>query len=80
MDKDFNRTFDTCPNCGSDLRFLEQLGLEIKERGLAREDFRQCYEAKQGVVIDQSKAILLPIGAKLPGYAITTDRPRKHRS
>ena len=73
MDKDFNRTFDTCPNCGSDLRFLEQLGIELKERGLAREELKVCYESKQGVVIDQAKSIMLPIGVKLPGYVITTD-------
>ena len=73
MDKDFNRTFDCCPNCGSDLRFLEQLELEVKERGLARPEWRARYEVRQGVIMDSDRTIMLPIGVKLPGYYITTD-------
>lgn len=73
MDKDFHETFDKCPCCGSDQRFLEQLAQELKDRGLAREDWHQHYDVRQGVVIDKNRTVMLPIGIKLPGYHITTD-------
>ena len=73
MDKDFHKTFDRCPVCGSYLRFCEELGKELKERGLARPEWNMRYDSRQGVVADQNKAIIIPIGAHLPGYAIATD-------
>ena len=73
MDKDFHKTFDLCPNCGSNLRFCEELGKELKERGLARPEWNMRFDTRSGVVADQNRAILIPIGSHLPGYGILTD-------
>jgi len=54
-------------------RFLEQLGNEMKERGLAREEWNFHLDVKQGVVLDQTKAAAIPIGSEVPGYGFMTD-------
>ena len=73
MDKDFSRQFTKCPCCGSEDRFFEQLGNELKERGLAREEWGMYLDVKQGVVVDQTKEAAIPIGSELPGYGFKTD-------
>ncbi len=73
MDKDFHREFTKCPCCGSEDRFLEQLGNELKARGLAREEWNMHLDVKQGVVVDQTKEAAIPIGSEVPGYGIITD-------
>ena len=73
MDKDFKRQFTKCPCCRSEDRFLEQLGGELKARGLAREDWNFHLEVKQGVVVDPTKEAAIPIGSEVPGYGIMTD-------
>jgi len=73
MDKDFHRKFTKCPCCGSEDRFLEQLGNELKERGLAREEWHFHLDVKQGVVLDQTKEAAIPIGSEVPGYGLITD-------
>lgn len=57
---------------GSD-RFLEQLGNELKARGLAREEWSFHLDVKQGVVVDQTKEAAIPIGSEVPGYGYMTD-------
>ena len=73
MDKDFNRTFTKCPCCESDNRFFEQLGQELKERGLARDEWHFHYDVKEGVVVDQKKEAAIPIGSEVPTFGIITD-------
>jgi len=73
MEKDFHRTFTKCPCCGSEDRFLEQLGNELKDRGLAREEWSFHLDVKQGVVLDQTKVAAIPIGSEVPGYGLITD-------
>ena len=73
MDKDFHREFTKCPCCGSEDRFFEQLGKELKERGLAREEWNFHMDVKQGAVVDQTKEATIPIGSEVPGYGIITD-------
>ena len=73
MDKDFHKTFTKCPCCGSEDRFLEQLGNEVKERGLAREEWNFHMDIRQGVVTDPAKEAAIPIGAEMPGYGFVTD-------
>ena len=73
MDKDFHKTFDSCPNCDSTLRFCEELGKELKDRGLARAEWNMRYDSRQGIVADQNRTILIPIGSHLPGFSIVTD-------
>ena len=73
MDKNFTRQFTKCPCCGSEDRFLEQLGNEMKERGLAREDWNFHLDVKQGVVVDPTKADAIPIGSEVPGFGLITD-------
>ena len=73
MDKDFRRTFTKCPCCGCEDRFLEQLGNELKGRGLARDDWNMHLDVRQGVVVDQTKATAIPIGSEVPGYGFMTD-------
>lgn len=67
------KQFDRCPNCGSKKRFLESLTEELKKQGYAREDWKMGYDFRQGVVIDQTKEAMIPLGAKLPTYRIFTD-------
>lgn len=57
---------------GSD-RFLEQLGKEMKDRGLAREEWNIHLQAKQGPVLDPTKEAAIPIGSEIPGYDFKTD-------
>lgn len=73
MDKDFHKTFTKCPCCGSEDRFLEQLGSELKARGLAREEWNFHLDVKQGVVVDPTKTAAIPIGSEVPGYGYITD-------
>ena len=73
MDKDFHRTFTKCPCCGSEDRFLEALANELKERGLAREDWNFHYDVRQGIVVDKAKAEAIPVGSEIPGYGVATD-------
>ena len=73
MDKEFHKTFDHCPACGSDQQFCKELGEELRERSLARPEFIMRYDMRQGVVVDQNRAAPMPIGINLPGGSITTD-------
>jgi len=73
MDKDFHRSFNKCPCCGSEDRFFEQLGNSLKERGLAREEWDFRLEISQGFVVDPAKEAAIPIGSEIPGYGIMTD-------
>ncbi|KKN54539.1 hypothetical protein LCGC14_0591310 [marine sediment metagenome] len=73
MEKDFHKEFSNCPSCGSEDRFLEQLGNELKERGLARPEWSFHMDVRQGVVLDPTKEAALPIGSEIPGYAFKTD-------
>lgn len=73
MDKDFSRQFTKCPCCGSENRFLEQLGKELKDRGLAREEWNMHLDVRQGVVVDHTKEAAIPVGSEIPGYGLITD-------
>lgn len=73
MDKDFTRQFTKCPCCGSENRFFEQLGNELKERGLAREEWNFHLDVKEGVVVDRSSEAAIPIGSEVPSYGMMTD-------
>ena len=73
MDKNFSKSFTKCPCCDSPDRFFESLAQELKDAGKADKNFRAYYDVKQGALIDQSKAILLPIGALVPTYAAAVD-------
>jgi len=73
MDKDFRRTFTKCPCCGSEDRFFEQLGNELKARGLAREEWNFHLDVREGVVVDPTKEAAIPIGSEVPSFGIITD-------
>ncbi len=73
MDKDFHKEFTKCPVCSSEDRFMEQLGYELKDRGIARPEWNMRWDARQGVVADSQKMAALPIGSELPGYVVNTD-------
>ena len=73
MDKDFEREFKKCPCCGSEERFLEKLGEELKERGLARKEWTMHLDVKEGKVVDQATENAIPIGSMVPGFGIITD-------
>ena len=73
MENNFAKDFTQCPNCGSEQRFFEELGKEIKARGLASENWKQVYDVQQGVVMDKTKDSLIPIGSEVPAFLVTTD-------
>lgn len=70
---EINKQFNQCPVCGSKKRFLESLVTKIKEQGYARAEWRMGYDFRQGIVIDQAREAIIPLGAKLPTYRIFTD-------
>lgn len=73
MEPNFHIKFDQCPNCKSELRFLEELGKEMKDRGLARAEWNMRYDQRTGAVADDARSVLMPIGIKTPGYHTVTD-------
>lgn len=73
MDKNFHRTFTKCPCCGSEDRFLELLGQEMKDRGLTRPEWNFHYDVRNGAVLDQNKEDCIPIGSEIPAYSLVTD-------
>ena len=73
MDKDFHKSFTKCPVCGSTDRFLEQLGDEMKARGLARAEWVFHLSVSSGPVIDSAKANSIPIGSIVPTFGLMTD-------
>lgn len=54
-------------------RFLEQLGNELKARGLARKEWNFHLDVRRGVVLDKTKADAIPIGSEVPSYGIITE-------
>ena len=67
------KQFDQCPSCGSKRRFLESLAKELKDAGYARKEWKFGLDFRQGVVVDQTKEAIIPIGTQVPSYQITTD-------
>jgi len=68
-----NLTVRICPCCGSPRRFFEELGMEMKKRGLAGEDKVFSLDAKQGIMMDDSKKRIIPVGITIPGFDIKSD-------
>ena len=68
-----HKRFEVCPVCGSGKRFAETLAQMAKDRGLARDNWRFFFDRKQGVVLDNNKSVLIPIGAKAPTFDLTLD-------
>lgn len=73
MDKDFHKEFAKCPSCGSEDRFMEELSNELKERGIARDEWCFRYDVREGAVVDPAKEAAIPIGSMIPCYGIMTD-------
>ena len=53
--------------------FFDQLSQEAVKRGLAKEGWKLVMELKEGAAIDPNRAVILPIGAKVPAYGVMTD-------
>ena len=64
----WSKEFLKCPSCGSDQRMFEQIGKEMKERGLLPQDEFVCFESRQGAMVAK-----LPIGAEIPAFGVATD-------
>ena len=73
MEENFSKTFLACPVCSSPERFFESLGEELKKKGWARPEWSFKYDVRQGPVVDQHRAVAIPIGSEFPGFAIQTD-------
>lgn len=73
MDKDYAKRFPVCPNCSGTDRFMEQLGQELKDRGLTPPETRVYMESKDGTLMNDKMVSRLPIGAIIPGFHIATD-------
>ena len=69
----FSKEYDQCPACGSKDRFFEGLAKELKDRGLARENWTFGLDSKQGIVVDEAMGARVPIGSLVPGYEFITD-------
>ncbi len=73
MDKDFKKSISQCPCCGSENRFFEQMAEEMRERGLARQEWNFHLDLKEGIVLDEQRAESIPIGSEVPVYSFKTD-------
>ena len=73
MEKQWTKEFNQCPSCGSVERFCKNIATELRERGLARENFNFYYDERTGGAIDQAKANMLIIGSTIPGFHICVD-------
>lgn len=62
-----------CPVCGSDRRFFESIGEELKQRGLLSDDTESYYEMKAGAVGSKGMIAKLVIGASVPAFGVGTD-------
>ena len=67
------REFAKCPQCGSENRMFEQMGEELKERGLAVDDMHFYYDMRNNMLANQDIMAKLPIGGKVPAFAVATD-------
>ena len=72
-DTGFSKEFLECPACHSTKRFFETMTKELKERGLAGEDFNFRLDAKRGVVADPKRQASILIGTSLPAFEFATD-------
>ncbi len=68
-----NKTFLDCPNCGSTSRFLQTLGDKVRERGITRPEWSMFFDVREGVVSDQTRDAMIPIGSEMPTFLIYTD-------
>ena len=73
MNKDFKQEYKQCPHCGSEERFFEQLGQELKDTGLARPEWNAAYSNQSGFIMDKTRVVILPVGISIPGFHIATD-------
>ncbi len=53
--------------------FFEQMGNELKLRGILKPETEVCLDMKSGVVGNKEMINRLPIGSELPGFKYTTD-------
>jgi hypothetical protein len=67
------KEFTKCPECGSENRMFEQMGQELKDRGVAKEDMKFYFDMKNGALANQEIMAKLPIGGELPAFATATD-------
>ncbi len=74
IDKHLAKEFPKCPCCGAESPLVQQMVEEAKAAGMARQDWKAYFQAHQGMVLDQNRAILMPIGATVDaGYQVLTD-------
>ncbi len=72
-EKNWVREFSKCPVCGSEKRMFEQMGQEIKERGLTTEEMKFYDEMKAAPLANQDIIAKLPIGSEIPAFGVATD-------
>ena len=74
IDKNLSKEFPKCPCCKAESALVHNIGKEMKDQHLAREDWTPCMDVKQGIVLDQNYKVLLPVGKIVnAGYVIQTD-------
>lgn len=60
-------------NDSGSVGFCEYLTEVAKQMGLATPTWRLYMDRRDGAVLDPNKAVLMPIGGKVPAYHIATD-------
>ena len=68
-----SKRFDQCPACASKERLFEQMGNELKLRGIIKPETGVYMEMKSGVIGNKEMINRLPIGSELPGFSYATD-------
>ena len=73
MAENWVKEFSECPGCGGESRMFEQMGREVKERGLAKEEMTFYYDMRSGPLATQDMLAKLPLGGEVPAFVVCTD-------
>ena len=68
-EKNYTKTFDKCPGCGSTERYFEGIINELKDKNLLDKGVNQFdFQVQQGIPLPQQKIASLPFGSEIPTF------------
>lgn len=73
MTEPWTKEFIKCPQCSSEAKMFEQMGQELKERGLSKDEVKFYYDMRNGALANQEMLAKLPIGGEIPAFGVATD-------
>jgi len=73
MDEKFLIEFPTCPNCGCEETFMNEVSELLKKKGWVKPEMKAFFDIKEGTLIDPSRLATIPVGSNIPGFQIASD-------